>query len=107
MSSTSSRRCASSSSSTTMTSPVSWKPSSRLLVRDRSVTARCGLRLSTSSFASERVSVDPKRSEELRAGRQDVLDRADLTGAGLRDALCNVTDEWLAAQLGSAADVAL
>jgi [protein-PII] uridylyltransferase len=51
--------------------------------------------------------VDPKPSDELRDARAALLDRPELTGAALREELCAVTDEWLAAQLGAADDVAL
>jgi [protein-PII] uridylyltransferase len=51
--------------------------------------------------------VAQKPSDDLRSARAAVLDRPDVTGAPLREALCARTDEWLAAQLGSAPDVAL
>jgi [protein-PII] uridylyltransferase len=61
----------------------------------------------TSSSESAPVNVAPKPSEELRAARQEVLDRHELTGAALRAALVNVVDTWLGHQLGDAADVAV
>jgi [protein-PII] uridylyltransferase len=52
------------------------------------------------------VSADPTPSD-LRAARAALLARGDLTGAALRSALTDVTDQWLAALLGEEPDVAL
>lgn len=46
-------------------------------------------------------------ADELRSARQEVLARADLTGAGLRAALVEVADDWLRKRIGDAAGVAL
>ena len=46
-------------------------------------------------------------SDAFRSARRAVLDRRDVTGVALREALCAATDTWLAEQLGDAADVAL
>ena len=49
------------------------------------------------------MSVDQKRSSELRAARQELLEQADPSGAGLRDALVALADDWLRRQLSEAA----
>jgi [protein-PII] uridylyltransferase len=44
---------------------------------------------------------------EFKAARTAAVERADLSGQALRDALTDVADEWLTALLGDAPDVAL
>jgi [protein-PII] uridylyltransferase len=51
--------------------------------------------------------VDQTPAEVLRARRDELIARPDLTGAALRSELCDVTDRWLTDLLGDESDVAL
>ncbi|HET7530206.1 MAG TPA: [protein-PII] uridylyltransferase, partial [Mycobacteriales bacterium] len=53
------------------------------------------------------TTLSERPADALRAVRQQVLDRADLVGAPLREALCTAVDGWLGDRLAGAGDVAL